>query len=1055
MKKIFLNKNKYKKIIFILSVIVAIFTINVFTFPASTLGNKCAIYGCVDTIDTSDIIEINLYDYGDNINNKYNSNNKYPGFQQSFGVNKHELNHIFAFHLGDVLVDNFEAGSAGAHEGTLNTNVGYTPARGFIHSTLVNGYPALKVEEGEEPISLKYLFSNEVDDEEQDKTIYAIKQNSNNLSHLFQYDENKEEYFYSSSNNHAEFTTENGIDRFRVYNAKITSNHYIFPFGNFFPLNKIGEQTTKTTEMGRDKFNAMAQSVSAWSSLPDTPEGRLYNGLRKLLNEMGREKLEVMLQELSAWKSLPDTAEGKLYNAIKITLDEDTDKNTDYISDVKKGIKYALRIHPSLEIGNDSITKLTSDEHLSNLYTIDYDKSTNFFYGFDMKFNFMQPKGGNVGNENMVFRFEGDDDVWVYIDGVLFLDLSGAHSQLGGEIDFKEGKVRYYDFDKTTYDVSKNLSGEPVKFEDIPGIDKSKLNDDGTFKDYSTHSLNFYYMERGAGASVMTTRFNMPLIKDHAITIDKKIDDSDKNAIGNKEYYFQIVAPDGSSLKGNNFSYDVYDEDNVKKSLETNNGIITLKANERAVISGIKENAGKYYVRELLDSEYEKVLVDGVNKLSSTNPKITIDEKEYTIVSSDEKDMSNGSSVITFTNDIKTSSLKIKKTLKDITNERAKNAKYRFYVTINGVPLKVGTEYKTDSRVEELGIIELKPGEEAIIDKIIPGSKFKVEERLLPTSGLTDSYLLNGVDTNAKYASGEIKLFEENKVEVINEEKSGTKIEIPIKKMTTNPDGVNHTYTFTLVGVGNNESKSIDVNTDAQTGTSEGVFKLEYSQLEHPDSETIYNYQIKEIVDNDKYTLYDDSIYDIKVKVINVDSKFEVTYTVSKNGEKVDNIVFNNQRLSSLTIKKTVESDNPNDGRKFNFSIELNELIEGLYEYETLKGDVSDVITFDTNKKATVTLSHNESITIYGLPYGSKYTITETNPDGYSVMYKVNSSGYIEGSKITDKTLIKDTIVEFKNVKGYELPKTGSSGMLVITSIGIIFTSISFVYLLKKKIGVN
>lgn len=1002
MKKSLLGKNKYGKIVFILSVIVTIFTINVFTFPASTLGNNCAIYGCVDTIDTSDLIEINLYDYGDNINDKYNSNHKYPGFQQSFGVNGHELDHIFAFHLGDVLVDNFEAGSAGAHEGTLNTNVGYTPARGFIHSTLVNGYPALK---GETPISLKYLFNNEEG--------YAIKQNkNNNLSYLFQYDENKEEYFYSSSNNHAEFVTENGIDRFRVYNAKITSNHYIFPFGNFFPLNKIAEQTTKTTEMGRDKFNAMSQSVSAWASLPDTPEGRLYNGLEKL-------------------------------------------KNTEYVSNIKKGIQYALSIHPNLEMNIDFINKLTSDENLNNLYTIDYDKSTNFFYGFDMKFNFMQPKGGNVGNENMVFRFEGDDDVWVYIDGVLFLDLSGAHSQLGGEIDFKEGIVRYYDFDKTTYDVSKNLSGEPVKFEDIPGIDKSKLNEDGTFKDYSTHSLNFYYMERGAGASVMTTRFNMPLIKDYAITIDKKIDDSDKNAIGNKEYYFQIVAPDGSSLKGNNFSYDVYDESDVKRSLETNNGIITLKANERAVISGIKENAGKYYVRELLDSEYEKVLVDGVNKLSSTNPKITIDEKEYTIVSSDEKDMSNGSSVITFTNDIKTSSLKIKKTLKDITNERAQNAKYRFYVTINDVPLKVGTEYKTDSRVEELGIIELKPGEEAIIDKIIPGSKFKVEERLLPTSGLTDSYLLNGVDTNAKYASGEIKLFEENKVEVINEEKMGTKIEIPIKKMTTNPDGVNHIYTFTLVGVGNNESKSIDVNTDAQTGTSEGVFKLEYSQLEHPDSETIYNYQIKEVVDNDKYTLYDDSIYDIEVKVINVDSKYEVTYTVSKNGEKVDNIVFNNQRLSSLTIKKTVESDNPNDGRKFNFSIELNELIEGLYEYETLKGDVSDVITFDTNKKATVTLSHNESITIYGLPYGSKYTITETNPDGYSVMYKVNSSGYIEGSRITDKTLIKDTIVEFKNVKGYELPKTGSSGMLVITSIGIISISISFTYLLKKKRGAN
>jgi len=997
------NKNKYKKIVFLLSVIVAIFTINIFTFPAITAGNACDIYGCVNTFDTSDLIEINLYDYGDNINDMYKSNPKYPGFQQSLGVagNENINNNVFAFHLGDAIVDNLEAGTAGAHEGTLNTNVGHTPASGFINSTLVNGYPALI-----DGTSLKYLFNSEQG--------YAIKQNTNNnLSHLFQYNESKEEYFYSSYNNHAEFVTENGVDRFRVYNSKITSNHYIFPFGNFLPLNSISEETTKTTEMGREKFESMIQSVSNYASLPDsiikTHQQRLYNGLIKL-------------------------------------------KDTDYVSNIKKGIEHTLTIHPLLNMPSTSIAKLTDDENLKNLYTIDYDKSTNFFFGYEMKFNFIQPKDGKVGEnkDNMVFRFEGDDDVWVYIDGVLFLDLSGAHSQLGGEINFNTGEVTYYDFDNTTYDVSKTRSGEPVKFEDIPGIDKSKLNEKGTLKDYSTHTLNFYYMERGAGAGVMTTRFNMPLIKDNAITINKEIATDDKDAIGNKEYHFQVVKADGTVYIPT--SYDIYDKDDVKRAgVVDANGIITIGADERAVVSGLKENSGKYYVRELLDTEYENVLVDGVDKLDSNNTTIEIDDKTYTIVSSNEIDISNGSASFTFTNDLKTGKLKINKVL-DIKTEGLENTvvePFKFLVKIDGTPLKVGTPYKIGNNnytVQESGIIELKQGEEAIIDKIIEGSEFTVVEDLSSRPEFTDSYKVNGTDAGKK-ATGVISATTDASVVVTNTEKMGAYIEIPVNKATTNPDGVKHTYEFTLTDVDKNKTISTKSITVDENGIGSGIFKVEYSQLAHPNKETTYNYQIKEVINaSDNYTLYDTSTYDITVTVTN-DGKFESSYkVVSKNGNTVsDNIIeFNNRRLSGLTIKKTVNSDNSNNSKKFNFNIESSS-VDGTFK--SSKGD----ITF-TNGMGSVKLSHNESITLY-LPYGLNYSITETDKDGYTTTYKVDSSGEIEGNIVTINKLNKDTKVEFINVKGYELPKTGSSGMLVITSIGTISIGISFICLLKRRRG--
>ena len=893
MKKIFFDEKKYKKLIVIFSVIVLIISMHTFTFDAYTEeGNLCDIYGCANTVDTSDLIDINLYDYGDNINDEYNNNHKYPGFSQSFGVNTNDLDEIFAFHLGDAITEDLEAGTAKGWENTVNTDVSHVPVIGGMHTTLIGGFPALK-----DTTSLDYLFSS---------SKYATKKNSNNLSYLFQYNEEKKEYFYNSYNNHAELVKENGIDRFRVYNSRITSNHYIFPFGNFLPLNSISTQTTKTTEMGTNKFNSISQNVAGWESLPDsvikTQQQKLHAGLENL-------------------------------------------KNHAYVADIKSGIEHALRIHPLLDMSDDSIAKLVDDANLKNLYTIDYDKPTNFFFGFEMKFNFIQPKNGKIGNENMVFRFDGDDDVWVYIDGVLFLDLTGAHSQLGGEIDFKEGKVTYYNFDKTTYDVSET-EARTVYFSELLGEDKLS---NGTFKDYTAHTLNFYYMERGAGAGVMHTRFNMPLIEDKAITINKEIVSEDENALGikDKKYYFQIAKLNNTSSIIDDelfietpFSYDLYDNEGkkIKTEFSDENGIITLYANQTAVVSGISENAGEYYVRELLDMEYDSVKVNGKDKLTSSSPSITIGGKNYILVASDEKDISDDDNVFTFINDLKVGKLEIEKKLGSNTSSTLEDELFKAYVEINGQALKVGTSYKVDSlnkTVEEAGIIELKPNQVAIIENIVLGSGFEVYEILGSKSGLIDSYMINGTDTGEKKATGTIN--GSVQVKITNTEKPGTYIEIPIHKTTTNPDGIKYTYNFKLYDVDSKETKSISIKVN-ERGIGEGKFRIDYSQIDNKDEENEYNYQIyEEKVDSDKTTIYDKSIYDVKVIVKNDSDGFIASYTVSKNNKKVEN----------------------------------------------------------------------------------------------------------------------DNIV-FNNIKTFELPKTGSSGMLVITFAGIIFISISFISLFqKKKIGVN
>lgn len=75
------------------------------------------------------------------------------------------------------------------------------------------------------------------------------------------------------------------------------------------------------------------------------------------------------------------------------------------------------------------------------------DQQVNFHFGLYMNTDFLQPEGGKVENpkskklEDMVFQFTGDDDLWVYIDGVLILDLGGIHDALNGTIDFSTGVV--------------------------------------------------------------------------------------------------------------------------------------------------------------------------------------------------------------------------------------------------------------------------------------------------------------------------------------------------------------------------------------------------------------------------------------------------------------------------------------------------------------------------------------------------------------------------------------------------------------------------------------
>lgn len=149
-------------------------------------------------------------------------------------------------------------------------------------------------------------------------------------------------------------------------------------------------------------------------------------------------------------------------------------------------------------------------------------------YGFGQKFDLkfkLTNDGTVVGkkpnnqadtkNIPIEFNFSGDDDVWVFIDGQLVLDVGGDHGVVSGTIDFKDKKA-------TVYGV-KNSTGSGRADSNVYNFSEILPNADNT----KEHTLTMFYMERGLWESNMSISFNFP--DKNQFQVEKSVDTTDVN----------------------------------------------------------------------------------------------------------------------------------------------------------------------------------------------------------------------------------------------------------------------------------------------------------------------------------------------------------------------------------------------------------------------------------------------------------------------------------------------------------------------------------------------
>ena len=261
----------------------------------------------------------------------------------------------------------------------------------------------------------------------------------------------------------------------------------------------------------------------------------------------------------------------------------------------------------------DPITKTNSSN--PSLYLVP-DTTHDFHFGMSLTVPFRYPENGLVTSKDdgstapMIFEFTGDDDLWVFIDGKLVLDLGGTHGALSGTIDFSTGAVKvqpgtwnaYNDLVQVGHLWNASFSGN-----------ESFVSADFNTK-FSSHEMKIFYLERGASQSNLKLRFNTAEVPEYDLSVSKETANINNDVARNTNYYFQLFT--GTSADScNNLYTGEYQVSGgtlinpvVKNTFDNADGYIVIAGDQTASIQGVESGIFYKFVEVVADESTRLII---------------------------------------------------------------------------------------------------------------------------------------------------------------------------------------------------------------------------------------------------------------------------------------------------------------------------------------------------------------------------------------------------------------------------------------------------------------
>ena len=313
------------------------------------------------------------------------------------------------------------------------------------------------------------------------------------------------------------------------------------------------------------------------------------------------------------------------------------------------------------DMGDGFFPNNAADPDASAVGEYDYAAKRDLKYGYAVKYEipFTLSSNGKVLDKDgkevaTTFEFMGDDDLLVYIDGELVLDMGGAHKMAKGKIDFSTG-VATVTTGAVTDIAAQEGSGDPLNTKHRTGLYSEVASSNGILGDFidtntydptEVHTMTIYYVERGMFNANAFIRFNLPV--NTSVSVEKEADytaltEEQKKDYEDDEftYNFKLTSINGEDIA--DYAEAIWgvitnvDKENVNGDTYT----FTLKAGDKVNFSNIPANIG-YVISEAECDEYtlsalykqdlnnlsaEPELVDGVAASSVTDGRTNVGYK--------------------------------------------------------------------------------------------------------------------------------------------------------------------------------------------------------------------------------------------------------------------------------------------------------------------------------------------------------------------------------------------------------------------------------------------